>query len=283
MMTLTATAFRRLLVGLTAFLTLVDLFATQAILPFLAAAYGVRPAAMALAVNASTFGMAAAALGVALLSQRIDRRHGIVASLALLSIPTALLAIAPDLATFAALRVAQGVFMVSAFVLMLAWLGESFMAEAAGGVFAAYVAGNVASNLFGRMLSAATADALGLAPTFLVFAGLNLAGALLVAVTIERAPPMAGSTARPGLDAWRRHLADPALRASFATGFCILFAFIGTFTYVNFQLTAPPIGLSRRALRHVLHRSIHNWLARSPQRSYRSVSIVTKLESELIM
>lgn len=248
MMTLSATALRRLLVGLTALLTLVDLFATQAILPFLAAAYGVSPAAMGLAVNASTLGMAAAALGVAFLSHRIDRRRGIVVSLTLLAIPTALLAVAPTLATFAALRIAQGVFMVSAFVLMLAWLGEHFMAEAAGSVFAAYVAGNVASNLFGRMLAAATADALGLAPTFLVFAGLNLVGALLVALTIERAPPMTGGSALPGLDAWRRHLADPALRASFATGFCLLFAFIGTFTFVNFVLVAPPFELGMMRL-----------------------------------
>ena len=35
-------------------------------------------------------------------------RLGILISLALLSIPTALLAIAPDLTTFTALRVAQG-------------------------------------------------------------------------------------------------------------------------------------------------------------------------------
>ena len=49
---------RALVIGSTAFLTLVDLFATQAILPALAAAYGVRPAALGLAVNAATLGMA---------------------------------------------------------------------------------------------------------------------------------------------------------------------------------------------------------------------------------
>ena len=52
---------RNFLIGLAAFLTLVDLFATQAILPALAKAYGVAPAAMGLAVNASTLGMAVAA------------------------------------------------------------------------------------------------------------------------------------------------------------------------------------------------------------------------------
>lgn len=248
MMTLTAVTIRSLLIGLAAFLTLVDLFATQAILPFLASAYGVSPAAMGLAVNASTLGMAAAALGVAFLSHRIDRRLGVVASLAALSIPTALLSVAPDLATFAALRIVQGIFMVSAFTLTLAWLGEHFSAEEAGGVFAAYIAGNVASNLFGRMLSAATADALGLAPTFLVFAALNLGGALLVAATVERSPRMSGGPRRAPLDAWRAHLANPALRASFATGFCILFAFIGTFTFVNFVLVAPPFELGMMRL-----------------------------------
>ena len=52
-------ALRAFTIGLTAFLTVVDLFATQAILPALTAAYGVTPAAMGFAVNASTIGMAA--------------------------------------------------------------------------------------------------------------------------------------------------------------------------------------------------------------------------------
>src|SRR3954469_6405796 len=69
-----------------AFLTLVDLFATQAILPVLAKAYDVTPAAMGFAVNASTLGMAGAGLGVALVGGRIGRRAGIVASLVLLAI-----------------------------------------------------------------------------------------------------------------------------------------------------------------------------------------------------
>ena len=42
---------RELVIGLIAFLTVVDLFATQAILPSLVGAYGVSPAAMGTAVN----------------------------------------------------------------------------------------------------------------------------------------------------------------------------------------------------------------------------------------
>ena len=67
-------------IALMAFLTVVDLFATQAILPSLTRAYGMTPAVMSFAVNASTLGMAMAGWPVALFGRRIDRRRGIVAS-----------------------------------------------------------------------------------------------------------------------------------------------------------------------------------------------------------
>jgi predicted MFS family arabinose efflux permease len=243
-------ALRSLVIGLTAFLTVVDLFATQAILPSLAKAYGVTPAAMGLAVNASTLGMAVAGLGVAFFSRRIDRRLGILISLAVLAIPTALLATAPGLTTFALLRVAQGLCMASAFTLTLAYLGEQCSAMDAGGAFAAYITGNVASNLIGRLVSAGIADHLGLAANFYFFAALNLAGALLVYFTIARTPPMeqAASVARSPWAAWAGHFRNGPLRAAFGIGFCILFAFIGTFTFVNFVLVREPLSLSRMDL-----------------------------------
>lgn len=235
---------RSLVIGLTAFLTVVDLFATQAILPSLTRHYGVTPAAMGFAVNASTFGMAVASLVVGLLSPRINRRTGILLSLTLLAVPTGLLAVAPNIAVFTALRVAQGLCMASAFALTLAYLGEQCSARDAGGAFAAYITGNVASNLVGRLISAAVADGLGLQWNFYFFATLNLAGAVLVWFTIKRVQPApatmpAGSPFAAMVVHWR----DPRLRAAFGIGFCILFAFIGTFTFVNFVLVRPPLSL----------------------------------------
>src|SRR5688572_19241429 len=128
---------RMLAIGLVAFLTVVDLFATQAILPSLAAAYKVSPAAMGFAVNASTMGMAIAGLAVSFFSRSIDRRLGVLISLCALAVPTALLAVAPDLTTFTILRVVQGLCMASAFTLTLAYLGEECSAMDAGGAFAA--------------------------------------------------------------------------------------------------------------------------------------------------
>jgi YNFM family putative membrane transporter len=241
---------RTLLIGLIAFLTVVDLFGTQAILPTLARAYDVTPAAMGFAVNATTMGMAVAGLAVAYFSHRIDRRRGILTSLTVLAIPTALLAVAPDLTTFTMLRIAQGLCMASAFTLTLAYLGEQCSMSDAAGAFAAYITGNVASNLFGRLLAAGLADHFGLQPTFYALAGLNLLGALLVYVWLTQATPMSahGESDRSAFSVWAEHLRNPLLRPSFAIGFCILFAFIGTFTYVNFVLVREPLSLDQMAL-----------------------------------
>ena len=239
---------RTAVIALTAFLTLVDLFATQALLPALAQAYSVSPAAMGVAVNACTLGMAVASLAVALLGGRIERRRGIWISLALLTLPTVLLSVAPNLIAFSLLRVSQGVFMAAAFALMLAYLGEHLSARSSATAFAAYVTGNVASNLFGRLFASAIADHLGLAASFSVFALLNLSGAVLVYCTVPRTMPMVALKREASRTAWTDHLHNRPLLAGFGIGFCILFAFIGTFTYVNFVLAAAPFQLGMMSL-----------------------------------
>ena len=68
---------------------------------------------------------------------------------------------------------------------------------------------------------------------------------MLVYFTVARAAPMerTGATAPSPFAAWLEHLRNPQLPAAFGIGFCILFAFIGTFTYVNFVLVRPPLSL----------------------------------------
>src|SRR5208283_1340317 len=70
-------AVRLVIIGLISFLTLVDLFAAQAILPSLVRAYNTTPAMMGFAVNASTIGMAIAGVVVALIARYLNRRRGI--------------------------------------------------------------------------------------------------------------------------------------------------------------------------------------------------------------
>jgi predicted MFS family arabinose efflux permease len=92
-------------------------------------------------------------------------------------------------------------------------------------------------------------DSFGLATNFYFFAVLNLTGAVLVFFTIHRVRPMhAMSVDQSPFQAMVEHWRNPALRAAFGIGFCILFAFIGTFTYVNFVLVRPPLALGMMSL-----------------------------------
>lgn len=237
-------------IGLIGFLTLVDLFAAQAILPSLAERFAASPAEIGFAVNASTIGMAAAGIAIVFFGAGIDRRRGAAASLAFLAVPTLALAFVEDLGVFTALRIIQGVFMVAAFSLTMSYLAERCTAAQSATALAAYVTGVVASNLVGRLVSGAVTGELGVPANFMLFAALNLSGAVVAYLALGSAKPMGDSLepTRPALAVLRDHLSNACLRTSFAIGFLILFAFIGVFTYVNFVLAAPPLSLSPMAL-----------------------------------
>jgi len=129
---------------------------------------------------------------------------------------------APTVAIFAALRVAQGLCMATAFSQTLACLGERTTGAAATQAFGADVTGNVASNLIGRFVASGVAGAWGIDASFHLFAGLNLAGAALVAATIHRTPKMkqGADHARSPLTAVKTHPGNPWLRAAFASCSC---------------------------------------------------------------
>jgi MFS transporter, YNFM family, putative membrane transport protein len=244
-----ARALRPATVGLIGFLTLVDLFAAQAILPALALHYDVGPAEIGLAANASTLGMAVAGLFAGVLGRSVDRRKAIWLSLGLLAIPTLLLSVAPNLTAFALLRIAQGLCMATAFTLTLAYLAERCTVTGAATALAAYVTGGVASNLVGRLIAATVAGYAGTGAGFLLFAALNLFGAALVAGSLSAgAPELDHQQQRPFWAGWSDHLRNAQLLLLYGIGFLVLFAFIGVFSYVGFVLAAPPFALSMTAL-----------------------------------
>jgi hypothetical protein len=116
-------------------------------------------------------------------------------------------------------------FMAAAFVLTLAFLGERFSARASAGAFAAYVTGNVASNLFGRLVATATTDHFGLSGAFYLFAALNLCGAALAFRIVQKSPVAPAATGqRVSFADWIARLRNPAIWCCLGIGFCILFA-----------------------------------------------------------
>ena len=203
---------RNIILGLLSFLTLIDLFGSQAILPQLTTFFDTDPGSMGLAVNASTFGMAAAGLVVALLSRRINRVKGIWLSLALLAIPTTLLGFVDNLTIFTWLRIAQGALMATAFTLAMSYLAEECSAAEVAGAMASYITGNVLSNLVGRLMAANFVDWFGLSVSFWLFALLNLAGALLAYSCLGQASERSSSVEGPSvMQVWKIHLSNLSL------------------------------------------------------------------------
>jgi predicted MFS family arabinose efflux permease len=230
------------------FLTLIDLFAAQAILPQLASQFHASPAQTGLAVNASTLGMAIAGPLTAVVASGIARRSGIWITLVALAAPTASLALAPDLLSFALLRVLQGALMASAFTLALAHFSERCRRHDMPRALAAYVTGSVIANLLGRLIASNAATQFGAPAAFFTLAALNLAGALLAYLTLTHVAPMAlRAENKRLLEAFGAHARNTPLLRAYVTGFLMLSAFVGLFSYVSFALTAPGAGVSERA------------------------------------
>ena len=181
------TAFwRSAIIGVIGFLTLVDLFATQAILPSLAKAYAVTPAAIGFAVNASTMGMAVGLPrgGAHQPASQSPSRHLGQPGPACRADVVAGRRAGPRHLHRAAHRAGR--------------LHGDGLHPHAGVSRRALQRGGygrrarrlhhrvVASNLVGRLVSASVADLLGLAANFYLFAALNLAGAALVYLHLDR-------------------------------------------------------------------------------------------------
>jgi YNFM family putative membrane transporter len=237
-------------IGLTALLTLMDLFGPQAIAPVLASAFRTTPSHMGVAINAATIGMAISGLLTACIADRLERKPVMVAALLLLSIPTFLLGDTTDLMTFALLRIVQGFLMCASFTVAIAYVAEEWgPSGAAPLVMAAYVTGNVGSNLLGRVLTGSAAQYADWSEAFFLLAAINLLGGLALCLALPRGTRFRQPRSRAQvLASFRHHLSNRRLCGAYGIGFLILFSFIGVFTYVNFLLARPPFNLAPAAL-----------------------------------
>ena len=85
-----------------------NMYATQAILPEIEHGLDVSPSAAGLSITVVVLGVAFGGWVHGPLSDRVGRARVMIASAALLVVPTALLGLAPNLATLLLLRAAGG-------------------------------------------------------------------------------------------------------------------------------------------------------------------------------
>lgn len=231
--------------GFCAFLTI---FAPQPLLPMLARSFQVSAAQIGLVVTASTLAVAMAAPFAGLVADRFGRKRVIVPAAFLLALPTLLAATAASFSQLLFWRFLQGVFTPGVFAPVIAYINEEWEAGA-GAATAAYITGTVIGGFSGRLLAALVAAYFSWRWAFILLGALNLLGALAIRAWLPAGRQFKRARrGGSGAGAMLKHLRNPRLAATYAVGFCVMFSLLGTFTYVNFYLAAPPFSLSTVAL-----------------------------------
>jgi MFS transporter, YNFM family, putative membrane transport protein len=229
--------------------TFLNVYSTQPLLPLFRQVFHASELAVSLTVSATIFATAVTAPFIGMIAERRGRKRVIVPSLILLSLPTALAATATSLPALVFWRFAQGLFVPGVIAVILAYVNEEWAGRGVGRAMSSYVTGTVFGGFLGRFLSGMVATHWHWRATFIVLAGLNLLGALVVRSWLPLAKNFkpAADLAQV-MDHAKNHLRNPRLLANFGMGATVLLALVGCFTYANFYLAGAPFHLNSAQL-----------------------------------
>ncbi|RRR74792.1 MAG: MFS transporter [Candidatus Viridilinea halotolerans] len=225
-----------------------DMYITQPILPVISAEFGVAPATAGLSVSAVVIMIALASLASGPLSDMLGRKPVMVWSCGLLALPTLLCAFAPNFALLLLFRAAQGFFIPGLTAVAVAYMGDYFPPARLGALVGGWIGATVAGGLTGRVLSGLITDHYGWRITFVCFAGVTLACALLMAATLPRDQARAGAGWGAAYRGMFAHLRNRQLVGVFLIGGTLFFGFLGTFTYLPYYLSNAPFNLGPSAI-----------------------------------
>ena len=228
-----------------------DMYLTQAVLPVLSAELGVGAARSGLTVSVVVLAIAAASPFYGPLSDVMGRRRVMAGATTLLALATLVCAFAPGFGSLVALRALQGLFVPGMTAVSVAYAGDRFHVRELPAVVGGIISASLVGGLLGRVLAGGIAARLGWRTSFVVFAALTAAAALL----LWRGLREGAARERHGLvAAWSgmlAHLRDPPLVGAYLVGMCLFFGWIGVFTFLPFHLAGPPYGLSTGAISSV--------------------------------
>jgi MFS transporter, YNFM family, putative membrane transport protein len=235
-----------MLAGMCTFLNVYD---TQPLLPYLQRLYHTSEIVVSFTVSATILAVALTAPFVGLLAESIGRKKVIVPSLYAITVPTLLAATSQNLHQLIFWRFMQGLFVPGVIVVIMAYIGEEFSGPFVGRAMASYITGTVLGGFGGRYISGMVAHHFDWRDAFLVIGIVNLAGAIMVQRWLPVGKNFVRAEAvRHSISHTKQHLWNPRLLAVFGMGFAALFCLVGTFTYANFYLAAPPYHLNSAQL-----------------------------------
>jgi MFS transporter, YNFM family, putative membrane transport protein len=240
-------AFRRaatavFLAGIAVFATL---YAPQALLPELARAFEVSPAASTLAISVSTGALAVGLLVLGPLSDRRGRTGILHASLAATAVLAVLIALAPAWWALLVLRGLQGFALAGLPAVAVAYLREELHPGVSSRAIGLYVSGTAIGGLSGRLLSGFLTE-LGdwrtaLGGTAVLAIGCAVAVRVLLPPSRRFSPvTRQGSLARQLAGAFT----DPALLALYGVAALLMGGFVAVYNAGTFRLESEPYSLT---------------------------------------
>ena len=245
--------YRRLLAGLffAGVATFAQLYAPQAVLPLIAAELAVSPAVSALAVSASTLGLAVSVLFWSVAADRVGRVPVMTAGVVAATLLGAVAVVAPDMSLLLAVRFAEGVALGAVPAVALAYLSEEISPRHVAAAAGSYIAGTTVGGLSGRIVSGPAGDLFGWRAGVAAAIALCAVAAVLFIVLVPRARGFTARRSRALADRGPGILArllvnvrSPVQLALYAQGFLLMGAFVAVYNYLGFHLGAPPFLLA---------------------------------------
>lgn len=227
--------------------TFTALYATQALLPSLSAAFHLSPAAASLAVSVAAGGLAVGVLPLTAVSETLGRTPVMAVSLFASAALSLLIAVSPNFTVLLVLRALQGLALAGVQAVALSYLAEEVHRDSLGFATGLYVAGNAFGGMVGRLLAALVDDVAGWRWALAVAGMVTLACTLAFRRTIVAS---AGFQPRPPrirelATSIGRAVTDVGLLGLFAAGFLLMGCFVTVYNYLGFRLLGPGFHLSR--------------------------------------
>ncbi len=232
---------RSLAIATAGFCAFVNLYSVQALLPDLAAEFGVSAGDISWLMTAGTGAIALTAPFTGVLADVVGRKRLITFAMFAVVVPTLIMTLVSSVPAFAFWRFAQGLLLPPIFTVAVAYIGDEWPPADVPRVAGLYISGTSIGGFCGRFIPGMLTDLIGWRAAFAVVALLTLLAAIIVVWTLPRERNFVRSGGLlSSLAQMLRHFRDRQLMATYAIGFGVLFNFIATFTYVSFHLAAPP-------------------------------------------
>jgi len=233
------------------FATFSSMYAVQPLMPLFSQQFGVSAAMSSLSLSVTTGVLAFALFVAGLMSEAIDRKQVMTASLVCSAVLSIVAAAAPGWYTLLAARALEGLALGGVPALAIAYLSEEIKPADLGAATGLYIGGTACGGMGGRVIAGLVAD---YSDWRIAIATIGALGLVSTGLFIWLLPRSENFIARKGLSIREHagpvveHMRHRALPWVFLCGFLFMGAFVSVYNYISFRLSEAPFSMSQGAI-----------------------------------